>query len=218
MPQSRVARNVRPTTFHGLSVGVVWADACLDLRESDVEQRRRREHGQGKEERDAPAERVRDDAGRHLEEHHPRREGGVRDEHLEERQAGAEQEERVDTPDQRRRQGVEPGQREVPGEDPSLRRGGLRDGDGMTLRARQTAAPVRRWDRGGAAARRPLHREVHGERDEPPGRDTAEDGAAPGRPHHHHEELLLPRVGREAAQPAHLEGRPPVGAGCLRPG
>ena len=118
-------------------------DARADLRERDVEQRRRREHRDGEEEGDAAPERVRDDAGRHLEHDHSGGERGVRDEDLEEAQPGVEQEERVDAPDRRRRKRVEPGQREVAGEDaPAVRwpaRRSLRHG--RSLEPRPAASP-----------------------------------------------------------------------------
>jgi hypothetical protein len=77
-------------------------DACVDLGERDVQERRRGEHGYREQERDPPPERVRNHTRRHLEHDHPCRERRVRDEDLEEAQPGVEQEERVDAPDDRR--------------------------------------------------------------------------------------------------------------------
>ena len=109
-------------------------DAGADLREADVHERRRREHRDGEQERHPPAERVGDDAGRHLEEHHARREARVRDEHLEEAEPGAQEEERVHAPDQRRGERVQAREREVPDEDAAAR-GRLR-GDGSSVMRR----------------------------------------------------------------------------------
>jgi len=63
--------------------------------------------------KDPPAERVRDDARRDLEQHRPQRERAVGDEHLEEAEPRVEQEQRVDTPDCSRRERVQPGERVV---------------------------------------------------------------------------------------------------------
>ena len=61
---------------------------------------------------------VRDHAGRDLEQHHPGGVGRVRDEDLEDVEAGVEQEERVDAPDHRRGEREEAGDREVGAHDP----------------------------------------------------------------------------------------------------
>ena len=85
----------------------------VDVPEHHVEGGR---HGQGhraEQERDAPAPHVRDDAGRDLEDHHAGGEERVGRERLEVVQAGIEQEDRVDPPDQRRREGVAEHQRVV---------------------------------------------------------------------------------------------------------
>ena len=76
----------------------------------------------GEQEREAPAERVRDHPGRYLEHDHARRERRVGDEHLEEAEPRVEQEERVDAPDERGRQRVQTREREVARKDAPARR------------------------------------------------------------------------------------------------
>ena len=61
----------------------------------------------------SPAARVGDDAGRHLEEHHAGGEERVGGKRLGVAQPGIEQEQRVDAPDERRRERVEQQQEQV---------------------------------------------------------------------------------------------------------
>ena len=91
--------------------------AGTHLRKRDVQERRRTEHGHREEEGYSPAQRVGDDAGRNLEQDHPRREGGVRHEDLEEAEPRVEEKQRVDAPDRRRGERVEPREEVVPEED-----------------------------------------------------------------------------------------------------
>ena len=81
-------------------------ERCLDLPEQHVEQGRRGQRHRAEQVRGAAPDRVGDDPGRHLEQHHPRGEEGVGGERLQVREPGVEQEDRVDPPDQRRRQRV----------------------------------------------------------------------------------------------------------------
>ena len=81
--------------------------------EQDVEQRRERERQRPEQVRGAPPDGVGDDPGRHLEQHHAGGEERVGRERLEVREPGVEQEDRVDAPDQRRRERVPEQQHEV---------------------------------------------------------------------------------------------------------
>ena len=78
----------------------------LDLPQQDVDQRRDRERHDAEQVRRSPPDGVGHDAGRHLEQHHPAREEGVGRERLHVREPRVEQEDRVDPPDERRRQRV----------------------------------------------------------------------------------------------------------------
>ncbi len=79
-------------------------DAVAGQAEAHVEQRRDEDGADREQVRDAAADRVRDDAGRHLEHHLRDRVGGVDEHHLEDVEAHREQEQRVDAPDQRLRE------------------------------------------------------------------------------------------------------------------
>ena len=83
----------------------------MDGRHAHVGQRPRGERGFGQKERDPPSKRVGHHARGDLEQGHGGGERRVGHEHLEDRQPGVEQEQRVDAPDQRR------GQREQPADD-----------------------------------------------------------------------------------------------------
>ena len=78
-----------------------------------VEKRRRRQGDRAEEIRRSPAPRVGDDSGRDLEDHHAGREEGVGGERLQVAEPGVEQEERVDSPDERGGQRVAEHQHEI---------------------------------------------------------------------------------------------------------
>ena len=78
----------------------------LDLPEHDVEQRRRRQRQRAEQVRRTAPDGVGDDPGRHLEQHHPGREERVCRERLQVGEPRVEKEDRVDPPDERRRQRV----------------------------------------------------------------------------------------------------------------
>jgi hypothetical protein len=84
-----------------------------DLPEQHVEKGRRHQRQRSEQVGDAAPDRVGDDPRRHLEQHHPGGEEGVRRERFQVREPGIEQEDRVDPPDQRRRQRVAEQQRQV---------------------------------------------------------------------------------------------------------
>ena len=90
-------------------------------------------------ERDAPAPRVGHDPGRHLEQHHAGGEEGVGGERLEVAEAGVQQEEGVDPPDERGRQGVAQHEGEVDALD--LAGGGVHR-DAVPVRARGEHEPI----------------------------------------------------------------------------
>ena len=85
-----------------------------DLGECHIGKGRRREHKHGQQEGGAPPHCVGDNAGRDLEQHRPDREGGVGEEDLGDREAGVEEKQRVDTPDDRSSERVDPGVGVVP--------------------------------------------------------------------------------------------------------
>ena len=85
----------------------------VDLPHHEVEQRRAQQRHGAEQERQAPTARVGDDPGRDLEDHLADREEGVGGEGLGVVQPGVEQEDRVDAPDERRREGREQRQDEI---------------------------------------------------------------------------------------------------------
>ena len=88
-------------------------ERCLDLPQQHVEQRRGAQRDRAEQVGGAAPDGVGDDPGRHLEQHHAGREERVGRERLEVREARVEQEDRVDAPDERRRQRVPEQQDEV---------------------------------------------------------------------------------------------------------
>ena len=85
----------------------------VDLPHHEVQEGRGQQGHGPEQEREAPAARVGDDARRHFEDDLADREEGVRGERLGVAQARVEQEERVDAPDERRRQRRQQGEHEV---------------------------------------------------------------------------------------------------------
>ena len=79
-------------------------DAVAGQAEAHVEERRDEDGADREQVRDAAADRVRDDAGGHLEHHLRDRVGGVDEHHLEDVETHREQEQGVDAPDQRLRE------------------------------------------------------------------------------------------------------------------
>ncbi len=121
-------------------------DPGAHLRQRDVEERRRAEHRDREEEGDTPTQRVGDDARRDLEDDHPGGEGGVRDEDLEEAEPRVEEKERIDAPDRRGREGVEPSEQVVAEEDLAARVARrMRGGHAATLVIRVRYAAGARW-------------------------------------------------------------------------
>ena len=102
----------------------------LELPHREIEERREQERGRAEEEREPSSTSVGDDAGRDLEDDLTGREERVRRERLEVGEAGIEQEDRVDAPDERRCQGRQQDEQQVDpldvgrGRCPGQRRGG----------------------------------------------------------------------------------------------
>ena len=94
----------------------------LDLPQGDVEHGRDGQRHRAEQVGDPAADGVGDDPGRDLEEHHPGGEEGVGRERLGVREPGVEQEDRVDPPDERRRQRVAQHQDQVRPHDRTRRR------------------------------------------------------------------------------------------------
>ncbi len=79
------------------------------LGECHIGKGRCREHKHGQQKGDAPPHCVGHNAGRDLEQHRPDRESGIGEEDLRDREAGVEEKQRVDSPDDRSGERVDPG-------------------------------------------------------------------------------------------------------------
>ena len=133
-------KNVKPRPIR-IETSAHAQNGASICQRTDVEQSGYRQCHRAEQVRDPPPGGVGDDPGRHLEENHPGGEEGIGGERLEVREACVQQEDGVDSPDQRRCERVAEQQQEV---GPLNRARGRHDSRTLriSIRARLTSVPA----------------------------------------------------------------------------